>query len=75
MSKERYVFSEKAGLLCRVRYKYKYEVINGAWDGTFKDGILTVDEYPDRKISVDDWIEIDPESMSKDWQYSWYYSR
>lgn len=69
----KYVFSESANLLCRVTYKYKYEVINGAWDGTYKDGILTVDNYPEYKIEINDWVDIDPEAMSREWQEQWYY--
>lgn len=71
MSKDRYVFSEKAGLLCRVTYKTKYRVINGAWTGTFKDGALKVDDFPETKIKVDDWIDVDPASMPEEWQKAW----
>lgn len=71
MSKDRYVFSEKAGLLCRVTYKTKYRVINGDWTGTFKDGVLTVDAFPETKIQVDDWVDVDPASMPEEWQKAW----
>ena len=45
-----YMFSKDAGLLCRVTYKNKYEVVNGQWMGTRKGDVLTVDYYPDSPI-------------------------
>lgn len=71
----KYMLSKSAGLLCRVTYKNKYEVVNGGWMGTRKDDILTVDFYPDRKITITDWEEVDPSTWSKEKQYRWYYRR
>lgn len=71
----KYVFSESQRLLCKVKGKYKRLVINGGWTGSYKDGVLTIDDCPEIKIEIDDWVEIDPEAMSIEWQEQWYYKR
>lgn len=71
----KYLFSESARLLCELKGKYKLLVINGGWTGMYKDGQLTVDDCPETKIKIDDWVEIDPKSMPRDWQEQWYYKR
>lgn len=69
----KYMFSKEAGLLCRVTYKNKYEVINGLWKGTRNGDELTVDAYPDRKLKVTDWEEVDPSKWPRDKQEQWYF--
>ena len=69
----KYMFSKSAKLLCRVTYKNKYEVVNGSWMGTRKGDELTVDAYPDRKLTVTDWIEVDPTKWPRAKQEQWYF--
>lgn len=66
-----YMFSESAGLLCKVKNGNKYEVLNGGWTGTRHGDSFIV--YEGRELTIVDWEEVDPEKMSKDWQREWYY--
>ena len=75
----KYMFSEVAGLLCRVTYKYKYWVVNGASHGTRKGDDFIAHTpigdrpYPSGKIT--DWVEVYPRYWSLEWQKAWYYGR
>lgn len=75
MKQGKYMFSEGAGLLCRVTYKNKYSVLNGAWDGKRDGDKFYIEGDKENFLIIKDWKEIDPDSMSLDWQYEWYYRR
>ena len=70
------MFSESAGLLCRVLSESLYEVVNGAWCGrrdgdTFTGG----KDRTGHSSNITDWVEVYPQYWSPEWQHMWYYKR
>lgn len=77
MKTAKYIFSESAGLLCRIGNFGRYDVVNGGWTG-IRDGdkfTITPKQPEDTPLTISDWTEVYPEEMSSEWQHEWYYKR
>ena len=73
---DRYMFSESAGLLCRVLSESLYEVVNGAWHGRRDGDTFTVGtDRTGHSSKITDWVEVYPRYWSLEWQKDWYYGR
>lgn len=69
----KHMFSESAGLLCRVSGN-KYEVINGGWTGTRHLDNFKIPGQKEVRI-ISDWIEVDPPKWTREKQRQWYFRR
>ena len=68
MKENIYMFSKSANILCVIENKTgKYYVCNGAWYGLRSGDNFTVEAYPDKVLTIKDWVECTRKTAPKDY--------
>lgn len=66
--KDVYMFSKQANLLCVIEQSTdKYYVCNGAWYGIREGDKFTIEQYPDRVLTITDWVQHTRKSAPKNY--------